>query len=1016
MDSAEIIVLNKKKHIFCGSTTGQVFLRNLKTYEVENVIKAHSGSVANLDVSGNILATCGFSQRNNTFVIDPLVKLYDLKSMKELAPIAFPNGPLYLRFHPNISSVLYICSQTGILQKCEIGNANSNSFFLQIDLNDYASGFEISVSGDVLAFGDGTGVMYHWAKSADASYNAFSRPSELPNDPGTYRIPLDDNRWVLTFLSLLILSSPLNMVGLPYYTEQLLSNLPPGMLCNVGRPHPQIPEEVLKNVKMIDFVGYAPNPKTFKRNQDFNTFLKTKAYFEEDETPKFRSEQEREKTFGTPRKEHSYAPRSISRSSVRSTDSTSDLEVPSSPPSGGLLYNSFPKFYRKVEIKYSKFGIEDFDFGFYNKSHFGGLETHIRNSYCNSMLQVMFFMKPLVEIVKNHIQISCPKEFCLSCELGFLFKMLENANGGNCQATNFLRAFGNVPQAAALGLFEPDHATQKTSFASLIQNFNRFIFEQIHSEVLSVFNQLGVNVTILKNDEGCIKNECKSPDSATSPTDVIKANKHQKKLSKRKSKLPSPTTTYGATPQPSIVQQALALPLQSISTCNLNHQFVRETFIFTIDLTYSGKPAEKKTNKFDNNNGGHKESAIPISTINTSTQSPSSITFGDILQQSIQRETSSIKAWCESCSKYQPMQSSKYIKKLPLKGKPWVPFRTALILNSSNLLQVVSVPEEIDSLQLKLDLEKEHPNSVVGVFELQSSVIEIRHESDPAHLISLIKTYSKEDPTKVEWMCFNDFLVQPVPAAEAVHFKKWKVPAFFSYVRIDVEECLDFSGLPVRETASKIFQNELLNRRKNSFTTTVPLNLKELKKGYLCSIDAEFVVLAKEDTELRSDGTRAMLRPTRLSLARVSVVRGEGADEGVPFIDEWISTTETIVDYLTEFSGIKSGDLEISVSTHPLVGLKAAYKKLRYLVDIGCIFVGHGLKKDFRIINILVPPEQVIDTVDIYFKKNFQRKLSLRFLSWLVLKKEIQTGMHDSVIDAKTALLLYKHYLKCKAE
>jgi PAB-dependent poly(A)-specific ribonuclease subunit 2 len=77
-------------------------------------------------------------------------------------------------------------------------------------------------------------------------------------------------------------------------------------------------------------------------------------------------------------------------------------------------------------------------------------------------------------------------------------------------------------------------------------------------------------------------------------------------------------------------------------------------------------------------------------------------------------------------------------------------------------------------------------------------------------------------------------------------------------------------------------------------------------KGFLCSIDAEFVALSKEETEIRSDGTKSMLRPTRLSLARVSVLRGEdGAMQNVPFIDEWISTTETIVDYLTEFSGIK---------------------------------------------------------------------------------------------------------------
>jgi hypothetical protein len=49
------------------------------------------------------------------------------------------------------------------------------------------------------------------------------------------------------------------------------------------------------------------------------------------------------------------------------------------------------------------------------------------------------------------------------------------------------------------------------------------------------------------------------------------------------------------------------------------------------------------------------------------------------------------------------------------------------------------------------------------------------------------------------------------------------------------------------------------------------------------------------------------------------------------------------------------GDLDPHLSRHTLTPLKLVYKKLRLLVDRGCIFIGHGLSKDFRIISEFVP-------------------------------------------------------------
>lgn len=161
---------------------------------------------------------------------------------------------------------------------------------------------------------------------------------------------------------------------------------------------------------------------------------------------------------------------------------------------------------------------------------------------------------------------------------------------------------------------------------------------------------------------------------------------------------------------------------------------------------------------------------------------------------------------------------------------------------------------------------------------------------------------------------------------------------------------------------------------------------------------------------MNSEGERETIRPKVYALARASAVRGEGADEGEPFIDDYILIREPIVDYLTAFSGITEADLDPRLSKHSLVSLKVAYKKLWILVNLGCKFLGHGLKQDFRVINIHIPKAQVIDTIELYYLHTRLRKLSLAFLAWIVLRENIQKETHDSIEDSRTALRLYRKY------
>jgi PAB-dependent poly(A)-specific ribonuclease subunit 2 len=307
------------------------------------------------------------------------------------------------------------------------------------------------------------------------------------------------------------------------------------------------------------------------------------------------------------------------------------------------------------------------------------------------------------------------------------------------------------------------------------------------------------------------------------------------------------------------------------------------------------------------------------------------------------------------------------------------------------------------------------------VYELVGVVSDVKTgDNEKSHLVATIDVgLADSDPSqKGNWHLFNDFLVSKLPSEEALHFNpQWKLPSVITYQVKSQSHSLDNSWKTSVDTAV-LYRSPTQPALTPTYqfrplTSTDPLTAPETTH---VAIDAEFVRLLREEIDVGADGSRSMTRPARSALARVSVLRGAGEDQELPFIDDYIAIDEPIDDYLTRYSGLHAGDLTTGHSRFHLVCLKEVYKKLWVLLNLGAIFIGHGLSSDFRIINIHVPESQVIDTQDLFsLGSRGRRKLSLRFLAWTVLGEDIQQSAdagHDSIEDARTALKLWRKYLE----
>uniref|UniRef100_A0A8C6VAE4 PAN2-PAN3 deadenylation complex catalytic subunit PAN2 n=1 Tax=Naja naja TaxID=35670 RepID=A0A8C6VAE4_NAJNA len=943
------IMRQSNRFFFCGHTSGKVSLRDLRTFAVEHEFDAYSGSLSDFDVHGNLLVTCGFSSRMNGLACDRFLKVYDLRMLRAITPLQVHIDPLFLKFIPTYTSRLAIISQTGQCQFCEpTGLANPADIFHVNTVGQLIMSFDVSSSKQAMVFGDSEGCVHLWADSPEITFNAYSRETDFALPCIVDTLPhLDWNQDLM----------PLSLIPVPLTTESLLSDWPAANSIPAPRRAPPVDPDILRTMKKVGFIGYAPNPRTKLRNQveldnEFDNFSQVP------ESPIGREEEPR-------------------------------------------IY-MVAKKYRKVTIKYSKLGLEDFDFKHYNKTLFAGLEPHIPNAYCNCMIQVLYFLESVRCLVQNHL---CQKEFCLSCELGFLFHMLDLSRGDPCQGSNFLRAFRTIPEAAALGLIlaDSDEATGKVNLGRLIQSWNRFILTQLHQET--------------QEQEG--------PQAYRGIG----------------------SSNFGSSGD-SVIGQLFSCEVENCSMCRCGKETVRvsSTLLFTLSypenndkiMDYEFAQILKRSICLEQNTQAWCENCekyqptvqtrnircLPdVLVINCEVNSSKEAEFWKV-----QAEHREKKSAAQSCSLIIPSTSvipigvcfafrnelgmaeggQSYTSIEELKNI-WIPYSIKMKLSKNKELEVYNWDESSELAMLE-DQESTY------VYDLMATVVHILDSRTGGSLVGHIKvgeTYHqrKEGVTHQQWYLFNDFLIEPVDKCEAVQFDMtWKVPAILYYVRRNLHSKYNLHIKNPIEASVLLAEASLARKQRKCHATFIPLMLSEMPQvGDLVGLDAEFVTLNEEEAELRSDGTKSTIKPSQMSVARITCVRGQGPNEGVPFIDDYISTQEQVVDYLTQYSGIKPGDLDAKISSKHLTTLKSTYLKLRFLIDVGVKFVGHGLQKDFRVINIMVPRDQVIDTVYLFHMPR-KRMISLRFLAWYFLDLKIQGETHDSIEDARTALQLYRKY------
>jgi PAB-dependent poly(A)-specific ribonuclease subunit 2 len=171
--------MKRSRYICAATKNGSVNILDSINFNIIKTWNAHTSLINDMDAQHDFIVTCGYSLRQQqSYMLDPLVNVFDLKNMISLPPIPFPAGAAFVRMHPRMSTTSIVVSQIGQMHIVDLMNVNTSNV-RQANVLNYLCMVEIAPSGEAIALADAECNVHLWASPSRIRFAEISNPVEF---------------------------------------------------------------------------------------------------------------------------------------------------------------------------------------------------------------------------------------------------------------------------------------------------------------------------------------------------------------------------------------------------------------------------------------------------------------------------------------------------------------------------------------------------------------------------------------------------------------------------------------------------------------------------------------------------------------------------------------------------------------------------------------------------------------------------------------------------------------------